>query len=663
MAIKNQSHAATPMKTKMKSPRPKPASVDSLTAEQFNRQPGTVVEFPLRYLALAVGLITFIVYLPALRNGFVDWDDMIYVVKNPHLRSLDGDFFQWAFFDYATNLWHPLTWTSHALDFALWGANPLGHHLTNVILHAVNTAIVIQLSVLLLQSYNDARRRSELTGQTITIAAGIAGLLFGLHPIHVESVAWVAERKDLLYSLFYMMSIMAYLRFGRDSDAVEAGTRRINRFYFFSLGWFALSLCSKPMAVTLPVILIILDWYPLERFRSGKALISILLEKIPFIALSAGVSLLTIMAQKAAGGLAAMQHAPMGMRTLVAVRALMMYLWNLVAPVNLLPYYPYPSDVSLGTPVYPMALLLVLSVTAACCYVARHHRVWFAVWVFFIVTLAPVLGFVQAGSQAMADRFVYLPSLGPFLLMGIGCALVWEQVGTGVKHSFFTRRALAGLFCVISLSMAVLTVKQTGIWKNTITLWEYNLKKAPGAGPEAYYLRGTAFRNDKQFDRALEDFSKVISMAPTYFPGYLERGGIFLEQGLYDRAIEDESKAISLDAGLVNAYVTRGKAYLLKGDPVQSFKDFEYALALNPGWVTAYGGRGDVYSSLGEWDKAIADYSKALSLLADLDDVHIYISRGDAYLKKGANELAIRDYQTACNMGNFVGCVKTSLPQ
>jgi hypothetical protein len=213
------------------------------------------------YVAAAVALLTLLVYLPALQNEFVDWDDNVYIFDNPYIRSLDMAFFKWAFWGFHAANWHPLTWASHALDYAVWGLNPLGHHLTSISLHALNTFLVVALVTRLLDAYNTKQNRPALNDRMVLIAAATTGLLFGLHPVHVESVAWVSERKDVLCALFFLLSLLSYLSY------VSSNTQKT---YLLSLGFFVLALLSKPMAVTLPVVLLILDWYPYGRIRSFK---------------------------------------------------------------------------------------------------------------------------------------------------------------------------------------------------------------------------------------------------------------------------------------------------------------------------------------------------------------------------------------------------------
>ncbi|HEY6837179.1 MAG TPA: hypothetical protein VI389_00415, partial [Geobacteraceae bacterium] len=240
----------------------------------------------LAIIAAGIALVTFCIYLKTLQNGFLEWDDGTYVTENPHLSTFGPAFLSWAFFgSYAAN-WHPLTWISHALDYAVWGLDPRGHHLTNVILHAANTMLVTVLAVRLADVAAGREGAAGGAGKEQLIAGAVTGLLFGLHPLHVESVAWVAERKDLLCAFFFLASVLAYLAYGRGTASREAAAFPRDRMYLASLGLFFLALLSKPMAVSLPLVLLILDGYPLRR-RNPRVLV---VEKLPFLALSAASS-------------------------------------------------------------------------------------------------------------------------------------------------------------------------------------------------------------------------------------------------------------------------------------------------------------------------------------------------------------------------------------
>ena len=615
-------------------------------------------------LASVISLLTLISYLPALRNGFVNWDDIPYILENNHIRSLDSEFMGWAI-EGMVPYWHPLTWISHAVDYGLWGLNPAGHHLTNIIFHALNAGIAVWLAVRLLEVVNESKKRAGKAAvfdkQALLIAGGAAGLLFGIHPLHVESVAWISQRKDMLYCLLSMLAVLNYLRYARHKARTTGTGGTCQQFYFSkayyaTLTLFFLSLASKPMAVTLPVILLLLDWYPLERIVSRKSLPALIVEKIPFFVLSGAISLSTVLAhQTTAGGFISLEESPLASRTLVVFRGLMLYLWKIIAPFDLLPIYPYPGDISLADPVYLAAILLMSVITVACLLIAKKQPYWLAVWAFFIITLFPVLGFFHTGREFMADRFVYLGVLGPFILAGAGVARIFPQKKT------ILRTIAVAVAASLTVTLLYLTIKQIDIWRNTISLWSHYIERHPRTLPEAYFLRAGAFRDDHRLDRAIEDYTTAVSIDGTYAMAFFDRGEVFLETGRYDSALEDFNRVITLKPDFPDGHVGRGNTYLIKGQIKRALEEYNLALACDPGSYKAYSGRGYAYKSVGKFDKAIEYYSKALSLKPDL--MNVYVGRGDLYLKTGAEDLALKDYQKACGLGNDLGCSNLRLLQ
>ena len=610
-------------------------------------------------IGAVIGVLTLCVYLTALRNGFVNWDDGMYVFENQHIRHLDFGFFRWALFDAGTVYWHPLTWISHALDYAVWGLNPFGHHLTSILLHALNTFMVVILghNLLTLHAHTTG---SPLTSDSRTrlVAAGAVGILFGLHPIHVESAAWVAERKDLLYSLFYLLSIISYLKY---ADNQERNPRWLSdRRYQLSLLWFFLALCSKPMAVTLPFVLLLLDWYPCRRKLSGTSMVRLILEKVPFLACSSIVSIVTIIAQRSVGALATLDEAPVPVRMLVALKSLMVYLWNMAVPVKLLPLYPFPQDISIMQPVYMGAVLFVLFVTVLCLRLAVKQPVFAAAWGYYVITVFPVLGLLQAGPQAMADRFVYLPSLGPFLLVGLLCARAWKWTGEATPASKPFRILFPVTAALVTVLLACGTIRQIGIWKNGLTLWSCIIDSEPGRFPEAYYLRSGVYASLNDADHALADLNMALTINPKYGSAYVNRGLLKLNRNLINDAIADFNGAIAVNPKNVDAYTDRGNAYFKGGELSRAIQDYTVAIDTNPEGYAAYLNRGVVYNQQGKTDEAIADYNKAASLNPNF--ANIYLDRGDLYLKTGNEELARRDYQKACTLGSQTGCIKALLP-
>jgi energy-converting hydrogenase Eha subunit A len=510
------------------------------------------------YLAASVALLTFLVYLPALRNEFVYWDDNLYIFENPYIRSLDAAFFRWAFLGFHVSNWHPLTWVSHAVDYALWGLNPLGHHLTNILLHAVNTALVVLLALKLFEIVRERSTQngpaSFLNDRTTMIAAGVTGLLFGIHPVHVESVAWVAERKDLLCALFFLMSIMAYVKAVRRMGHGAESERLTLGAMLPALCFFILALLSKPMAVTLPVVLLILDWYPFGRVRSLKTAWSTGVEKLPLVFLSLLSSLLTVLAQRAGSSMVSLKIVPLSIRLPVAVQSLVLYLRKMLLPLNLTPLYAYPKDVSLFSHPYVLALLLVAGITSACAVLARKEKFYLSVWGLYVVMLIPVLGIIQVGNQPLADRYTYLPSIGPFLVAGLGAAWISEKIFRDEKREIFIKGVSVFTGFMLVFCLSYMTVHQIALWRDSVSLWTAVIEKEPEGVPLAYNNRGMVFLKVGQFNKAIPDFDKAIALDPSYAKAYYNRGSAFEQMGDFDKAIADYKRTIALDPLYYEAY-------------------------------------------------------------------------------------------------------------
>jgi len=644
------------------------------------------------FIAISVSLITFAVYLEALRNGFVDWDDGIYVVNNPNIRSFDLAFLKWAFLDFYASNWHPLTWISHALDYALWGLNPLGHHLTSIALHAVNSLIVVFLIVRIMEASRKTAKSVPdplRDDRAVLITGAVTGLLFGIHPVHVESVAWVAERKDLICALFFMLSIITYVRYACGEHRGR-GTKIffLSSPYLFSLGFFMLALMSKPMAVSLPAILIILEWYPLKKIVSLRTFMISFVEKLPFIALSLASAALTILAQKTVNAILPIEALPLSTRLLVATKSLVTYLWKMVIPLNLVPLYPYPKNVSLLSTEYLLPILMVVFVTALFAAVSGRQKLWLSVWSCYVVTLMPVIGIVQVGSQSMADRYTYLTSLGPFFLIGLAAAWTFNKVNaTKRPGSVITYTYIAAALCVF-VPLGYLTSRQIGIWKNSFSLWSYVVEKEPDSisvaytnlgkvlfdmgryqeavtsldkaitlNPEdalAYNNRGTVFEKLGQVDKAFEDYKKAASLNPNDYKVYYNLGIVFSKTGQVDKAIDYFDRSIALNPNNYLGHMSKGILYLNSGLFDTAIDSFNRSLAINPSVASAYNNRGLAYAFTGRYDKAVEDYKKAIVL--DPNFGSAYFNRGELYARLGNIDPAISDFRMACTLGNTDGC-------
>ena len=564
------------------------------------------------YLAVLVALTTFIVYLPALSNDFVNWDDGDLIIRNVNIRSLNPAFLRWAFAflnSYSAN-WHPLTWISHALDYAVWGLDPMGHHLTNNILHAVNTFLVVLLVVKLIEAVPQSPVPSPQSqvpnpqSRFTLIASGITGLLFGLHPLHVEPVVWVSARADLLCALFFLLSILKYMSYRY---------HKTYKTYLLSLSFFALALLSKPMAVTLPFVLLILDWYPLEKVRTLRTFGSALIGKLPFFTLSLLASIVAFLARMSTGSI--LEDTPLSIRILVSFKALTVYLWKMVLPLNLSSFYPYPEKgVSLFSPEYGLAVTLAIVISTTCVLFAKKEKIWLAIWGYYVVTLLPVIGIIRLGIPAMSDRYTYLPGLAPFLLTGLFAALISTKADTK-KRGLIVK--LAGAVIIVLISF--LTVKQIGTWKNGLTLWTNVIEKAP-EGYFPYLNRGELFFKSGRLDEALADFDKAIAVIPSFYTLYNRLGVAYGENDDFDKAIEC----------------------------------FNRSLAINTNDDMAHYYRGYTYSFINQDSRALEDYDKALEL--NQGNAKAHVQRGNLYLNTGKKALAVSDFQKACDLGDDGGC-------
>jgi tetratricopeptide (TPR) repeat protein len=606
----------------------------------------------LAYVAALVSLATLLLYLRALGNGFVNWDDDTYILNNEHIRSLDGSLLTWAFTNFHGANWHPLTWISHAVDISLWGLDPFGHHLTNVLLHALNASLVVVLAARLIE----AGRPGPQGGRAVLIAASITGILFGIHPLHVESVAWVAERKDLLSGLFFLLSILAYVRHfrtapsGPDQGRSPSGAPR--RYPLGSLALFALALLSKPMAITLPVVLLILDWHPLRRITSGRSFRAALAGKTPFFLLSIASAIVTVLAQESGGAIAPLEVYPLQTRVLVAFRALAAYLGKMAWPAGLSPYYAYPQSASLLQPEYLVPVLLAAAASACCLVIARRRPVWSAAWGYYVVTLMPVLGIIQVGNQPMADRYTYLPSLGPFLLAGLGAAWGWQKAAGTAKLG--ARRIAAVLLLALCAILSYRTFDQIGVWKDSIGFWNHVIEREPRVGAVPYNIRGEMYYSLGQYDRALSDLTEAIALSPTDATFYNNRGVTWEKLGRVPEAIADYDRALALDPSHVKAYYNRGILAFKQGRRDQALQDFNAAVLLDPSDAAIFNNRGIVLDSMGESTRALADFDRAIAVAPG--HVSAYLNRGNAHLRSGRKDLAGMDFQTACRLGNAQGC-------
>src|SRR5213596_914811 len=422
-----------------------------------------------RWLApLLVALFTLAAFLPALQNQFLRWDDHKNFLGNPHYRGLGWMHLRWM---WTTHLGHyiPLTWMTLGLDYVLWGMNPLGYHLTNLLLHATH-AVVFFFVVrrILTRALPSLSER----GHALAVSAGVAALVFAIHPLRVESVACVTERRDVLSGLFYLLTILLYLR------ACEREARGRGR-YWLSVAMFGCALLSKSMVVNLPVVLVILDVYPLRRlggsigWRSEPAR-RVYVEKIPFVLLAAAASAIAVMAQSSVHAVASLAQLSVPGRLAVSAYGLSFYVWKMVVPVNLSPVYELPPTVNPGALPFILSYGLVLAITALVLVLRRRVPGLLATWLAYIVVLLPVLGIFQIGLQIAADRYTYLAGLGWANLAGAGLLSCW-RTSRGSKTGTPAALLVAGVAICVVVGLGVLTWNQVQVWRDSERLWAHAL--------------------------------------------------------------------------------------------------------------------------------------------------------------------------------------------
>lgn len=628
-----------------------------------------------RLVGLALVAALLLAYGRVVRNGFVNYDDLVYVVTNDHVHlGLSWDNIRWAFFTTFFCNWHPLTWLSYMADYQFYGLNPAGFHLTSLFFHVANTLLVF----LFLR---------ETTGRFWESA--MVAALFGLHPLHVESVAWVSERKDVLSGFFGMLTLLAYYRYS---------LRPCLRTYLVVITFFALGLMSKAMLVTFPFLLLLLDYWPLARFNSSwlqscpdssslmqhsfqmplRSTLSLIIEKLPLLAMSALCSVLTYRAQFRFNAVVSFEALPLRNRICNIASSYLQYLEKTFWPENLAAFYPYfrnePAIWKVLTPV-----LIILALTGLVVWQARRMPFFLTGWFWFLGTLVPVIGIVQVGSQAMADRYTYIPSIGILI------PVVWGW--TSLLSKAPNRKALSIITASLMLAiLGVLTWKQTGVWRDTQSLFghavlatsnnymahaylggalvgsgqldqaEEECNKALKIMPtnvDAINTLGTILAKRDKNEEAIHRFDEVLKLSPRNFPALIGKGGALARVKKADEAALQYSAAAELMEMPDSIYMTSEMCNLVgialanldKEDEAMAL--FQRAMELAPQRVETYNNLGRVLTLKGRTDEAISQLEHAISLSPCYSEA--YNNLGLVYLQAGYYEDAIVNFSVAIN--------------
>jgi tetratricopeptide (TPR) repeat protein len=598
-----------------------PPAPSSLPAGQIGKAFPPEAQPHRRWKTVAVCLflaaMVWAVFGQTLHYEFINYDDPVYVYRNPTItQGLSRHGIVWVFtHDNGLGEWFPLTDLSHMLVWQLSGSNASGHHLTNVLLHAA-TAILLFLAL------------QKMTG--VFWPAAFVAAVFAIHPLRVESVAWVVERKDVLSGLFFTLTLWAWARYAQKRPGIEnqgsqpgslsftPGPRRWPLDYFLALAFFALGLLSKSILVTLPFVLLLLDYWPLNRLASGatytphrlfRAGLGLFLEKIPFLLLSAAACVATALTQKNAIGVA--QSHTCLWRVGNAMLAYTDYLKHMFYPVGLALLYPRPGT---NLPLWKVGLsvLLLLIISAGVTVGRRKHPYLLVGWLWYLGMLLPVIDIMQAGDQARADRYTYLPQIGLYIL------ITWGAVE--LCNSWRSGRVVLGFGAVAILGGLLVGARvQTSFWKNSVSIWSHTLACLP-ENSLAHNNLGNALVARENWAEAVQHFERALQIKPDYAQAHLNLGVALANQGKREEAIQHFKRALQINPDSADALYNLGNALAAEGKPAEAIQHLKRALQLKPDYSLAHYDLGNVLATQGKWEEAIGQYEQALHRKLDYSD-------------------------------------------
>ena len=553
-------------------------------------------------LALTLVIIVFLAFLPSLQNGFVNWDDGEYVYHNSFIKSASLKNIQKIICAYFVSNYHPLTMLSYFFDYRIFRLNPFGYHLTSLMLHLANCLLVFWLINLLSRN---------------VFIAFITALFFGIHPLHVESVAWISARKDVLSAFFFLAALISYLGYLRQLPA--------KKYYYLSLSLFIAACLSKSMAVTLPAVLLLIDYVTAR--PSDKKMFR---EKIPFIFASLVFGAIGFLSQYTTGAYRHEYSYTFFDKLIRVGYCLIFYLRNTFIPGKLACLYPYPEKMAIAWSLF-IAVLVAIFIFAL--YKKTHSRKVVFGSAFFLITLLPVLQVLPFSETAVADRHTYIPLIGIFYLVGEGVAWLYRKK----LVSLLSRLAIIAILIAIFAGLTMLTRERTKAWKDSLALWNDALSKYPGLGL-AYTNRGSAYFRNQEFDKAEADFKKAIEIDNTYYRrskyAYYNLGNLYYARGFYDKATAVFQKASQLAPGDPAPYYYLGNIYNALGNKEEAVRLCEKSIALIkiPAPEACYS-LGVLYLDIGRTEEAIAMFNQAIHI--DHNFVPAYAQLAGLYEKRG----------------------------
>ena len=577
---------------------------------------------------LVVALLTFAAFVPALSSGFVSWDDDRNFLTNPYFRGLGMRQLTWMWSTFHLGHYVPLSWMTLGLDYVMWGMNPTGYHLTNLLLHAADAVLVYVVARRLLE--RSLSRATPIDPRRLAIASAFVALVFSIHPLRVESVAWITERRDVLSCFFYLSSALLYLR------AVDVGAER-GRSYWLSVIAFACALLSKATSVTLPATLLLLNVFPLRRLELSHAgwwngaARRVYREILPFALLAGGTVVMTFIA---------LPHLPqLGVAQKVAVSAysVAFYLWKTVMPSGLAPLYAMPPMIDPFAARYLVSYSVLFTLCGGAWIARRRLPIAAIAWLLFLVAILPMLGLVQNGPQIAADRYTYFAA--PYL--GIPAAVVLMDSRRAV------RLPSMGIGAAIVILLCVLTWRQTTVWHDSQALW-MRVLAVEGDSPIAHNNMGNVVFEQKRFDDAIRHYRMALAISPSYAEAHNNLGVALSRQSKYSDAIAEYQRAIAVRPTYDEAYDNWGVSLAAQGHAADAVARYQQAIAINPMNADAQVNWGNALLLLGNVTGAIYQYSVALSVRPDNADA--WVNWGVALARQGKLAEAIVKFRRALEL-------------
>ena len=554
-------------------------------------------------ICLFLFIVTLSVYWQITSHEFINYDDGLYVTENPHVQAgLNRESIIWAFTTGHAANWHPITWLSHMLDIDIYGLNPIGHHLTNLQFHILNSILLFLVFKMM----------TGALWQSAFVAA-----LFALHPLHVESVAWVSERKDVLSTFFWILSMWAYVRYVRQPE---------KKRYFLLILFFILGLMSKPMLVTLPFVLLLLDFWPLSRLQSTtkesnnfsyKTLTSLVLEKLPLFLLTAVSSFVTFFVQQHGGAIRSLEAVPLNLRFANALFTYLSYLGKAIWPQNLALIYPYPSisiiwQITLSVPVLICISILTIKLARSFPYLVTG-------WLWYLGTLVPVIGLVQVGNQSMADRYTYISLIGIFIIVAWGMTDIFSRL----RKQKTLLALLAGM--AIASSM-VCTWLQTQNWQNSTTLLKHAINVTHN-NSMAHYTFGQALDQQGRLEEAVIQYNKAIKIRPKFAMAHNNLGAALSRKGELKEAIYHFNEAVNIHPDYAKAHNNLATVLLTQGKFEEALSHYREAIRINPEDECTRKNLANFLFNQGRTDEALSHYNKVLLFNPEDWDTHYKLGR------------------------------------